>query len=58
MEMDKLQLAHLTESELQKIKETEIFLNRQPDHRALQEKGYGIYLLAFVEQDNEKNKGT
>ena len=48
-----LQWAHLTESELKKIKETEKFLNQQPDHKALQEEGREIYLLAFVDEKDK-----
>ncbi len=51
MQLKNLQLAHLTESELQRIMETEEFLNGQPDHQPLQEKGGKIYLLAFVDEE-------
>lgn len=53
MELGKLEFAHLTESELQKLIETEKFLNSQPDHKALKEKGNEIYLLAFVDKDKK-----
>ncbi len=49
-----LQWAHLTESELKKIKETETFLNEQPDHQSLKEEGKEIYLLAFVDDSKKK----
>ncbi len=53
MEVEKLEFAHLTESELQKLKETENFFNSQPDHKNLNEKGNEIYLLAFVDRNKK-----
>ncbi len=53
MEVEKLEFAHLTESKLQKLREVEKFLNTQPDHKALNEKGNEIYLLAFVDKDKK-----
>ena len=54
MDLETLTFANLTESELKKIKDTEVFLNGQPDHQALQEKGGEVYLLAFVRERVEE----
>lgn len=54
MNLETLKLANLTESELKRIQDTEIFLNGQPDHQSLQEKGGEIYLLAFVKERGEE----
>lgn len=54
MDLESLKFANLTESELKKIQDTEIFLNGQPDHQALQEKGGEVYLLAFVRERAEE----
>lgn len=50
MELQNLQFAHLSENELDKIKETEKMLNTQSEERSLDEKGREIILLAFVDK--------
>ncbi len=45
---DRLPYAHLTDKQLDKLKETETFLNRQPDRGSEEEE---IILLAFKQED-------